>query len=74
MIFLKIALLSALGVILILLHEHYHDIPTNGYSSVGYAIEAPPLAITIIFCVLFVLISGCYFILNKVISLFKRKD
>ncbi len=72
MIFFKIALLSALGLILILLHEHIYDMPTNGYSSVGYALEAPPLAILIIFSVLFVLISGCYFIGSKVISLLRR--
>jgi hypothetical protein len=62
MLFLKIALLSAVGVILILIHEHLYDTPSGGYSSAGYALEAPPLAILIIYSILYILILGCYFI------------
>jgi hypothetical protein len=72
MIFLKIALLSAIGVILIIIHQHYYDIPTNGYSNLGYAIDAPPPAILICFVLLFVLLSGFYFIGMKIIAIGKK--
>ena len=57
--YIIIAILSAIGVGLICLHEYYYDVAANG----DRYLEAPLSVILIYFALIYMLLLGCYYIL-----------